>query len=146
MRVGREWSRFDTIGGVVILGTLVALVVWSLSRQFTFNDNHDGGLPGRMVRQLSAVRSQIHLYNVQNPETAFDATTPVGPAFWDPLVQNNYLQEVPRNWLQDNSPLVVASPRAGAGWVWAEWVEGFQIFAIDENGNFLDFDKDGRRD
>ncbi|MHC4447697.1 MAG: hypothetical protein ACYSXF_07965 [Planctomycetota bacterium] len=95
--------------------------------------------------QLQAIRSQIELYNVQHPQTPYLATTPVGPAFWDPLVRGNYLQAAPTNHLQKNSSLVVASPRAGAGWVWGEHplLGRVDIMAIDANGNLSDSDKDG---
>ena len=102
--------------------------------------------------QLRTIRAQIAIYNSQNPTSPYDATTPVGAAFWDPLVQNYYLQAAPRNVLQDNSTLVAASPNKGAGWVWAEWpptpghVGTFTIYAIDQDGNLFDGDNDGRPD
>ncbi len=103
-----------------------------------------------MLSQLQTIRSQIELYNSKNPETPYDATTPVGPAFWDPLVQNDHLRMAPTNPLQDNSSLVVASPTEGAGWVWAETSAGdpwtLNVYAIDENGNFFDWDNDGLPD
>ena len=144
MQVSREWSSFDTIGGVIIVG-IIALIALP-----TYTDSEPGPLPTPLQSRLHTIRSQIELYNVQNPETPYDATTPAGPAFWDPLVRGNYLQMAPKNPLQANSSLVVATPMEGAGWVWAErswplppeFVGKFTIYAIDENGNFFDWDED----
>ena len=54
---------------------------------------------------------------------------------------------------RDSTTLVVAESRNGAGWVWTEirvsvpvppeFAGAFTIYAIDENGNFYDWDEDG---
>ena len=148
MRVPTIWGfSLDFIVVVVaIAGVLSAMVVL----QFTGSGhNHPAWLPD-LLSQLQTVRMQIELYNSEHPETPYDATTPVGPAFWDPLLQNGYLVTVPRNPAQNKSSLVVASPREGAGWVWAEGLPGdpwtLSIYAIDAKGKLLDWDEDGRPD
>ncbi len=135
----RGFSRTAILVLVAIVGFLV-VIIWLM-------DNVSGP-PTTMpypLSQLQTIRHQIELYNVLNPETPYDATTPVGSAFWDPLVENNYLATAPRNPAWDNSSLVVASPIAGAGWVWAEHPRwgSVNIMAIDPNGNLLDRDNDG---
>ncbi len=149
MRVSREWSIFDTIGGVVIVGILVA-IVWIAWPQYT----DTGPDQPQLLSQLQTIRSQIELYNAQNPETRYDATTPVGPAFWDPLVRGNYLQMAPKNPYQ-NSTVVGATPAMGTGWVWAPWADMvwvddlspvYVFRAVDENGNLYDGDQDGLPD
>ncbi len=139
-------SRGFPLVGILIVMVAIAGFLAIFVPQLADTDT-DGvsGWPSSLLSQLQTVRQQIELYNVQNPETPYDATTPVGPAFWDPLVENNYLATAPRNPAWDNSSLVVASPIAGAGWVWAEHpLSGrIDIMAIDPNGNLLDWDKDG---
>jgi hypothetical protein len=97
--------------------------------------------------QLQTIRRQVGRYNAQNPETPYDAMTPTGPAFWDPLVHNGHLPVAPVNPLQDWSSLVAAAPAQGAGWVWAEalpcepWT--LNLYAVDGNGAILDWDRNG---
>jgi hypothetical protein len=103
-----------------------------------------------LLSRVQTIRGQIELYNVQNPQTPYDETTPVGPTFWDPLVRGDYLPGPQMNEFQDNSSLVVSAPREGAGWVWAEAVPGepwtLNRYAVDEDGDLLDWDEDGRPD
>ncbi|MHC4141520.1 MAG: type II secretion system protein [Planctomycetota bacterium] len=130
---------------LVIVGVLAAFIV----PQFTgFHDDSQALMGG----QLQTIRSQILLYNVQNPATPYDETTPVGPAFWDPLIRGGYLQVAPINEFQNNSTIVGATPAMGTGWVWAPWYDMvladdglsyYLIFAVDENGNLWDSDEDG---
>jgi len=100
--------------------------------------------------RLNTIRSQIELYNVQNPETRYDATTPVGPAFWAPLLRGYYLQMAPDNPFQNGSTVVGATPAMGTGWVWAETSAGdpwtLNVYAVDERGNLYDGDQDGSPD
>ncbi len=151
MRVSREWSIFDTIGGVVIVGIvgILAALNWP---QYT-DTGHDPLTA--FESQLQTSRSQIELYNLQNPETRYDATTPVGPAFWDPLVRGYYLQMPPKNPLQNGSTLVGATPAMGTGWVWApctdmvhadDGLPFYVLYAVDERGNLYDGDQDGLPD
>ncbi len=94
--------------------------------------------------QLQIVRSQIKLYNVQNPATPYDETTPVGPAFWDRLLQGNYLRAEPINMLTPNPAVndpsgVAAAPAVGGAWLWMESSPGdpltLNMYAVDEDGN-----------
>ncbi len=149
MRVSREWSIFDTIAGVVIVGIIVA-IVWP---QYT--DTGPDEIQPAVESRLHTIRSQIELYNVQNPEAPIDATTPVGPAFWEPLVKGGYLQRPVKNPLQGNSTVVGATPAMGTGWVWAPWADMvwvddlspvYVFRAVDENGNLYDGDQDGLPD
>jgi hypothetical protein len=95
--------------------------------------------------QLQTIRSQIELYNVQNPASPYDAATPADATFWDPLVQGNYLQTAPLNPLTDastNDPTAVAAaPAAGGAWLWFESSAGdawtLNVYAVDENGNLF---------
>jgi hypothetical protein len=101
--------------------------------------------------QLQTIRSQIELYNVQNPSDPYDADgAPAGfggPGlvnFWDALVQGEYLQAEPINphtpFPGGNNPTAVAAAAAANGaWVWAESNPGdrwtLNIYAIDEDGS-----------
>ena len=145
MRVSRE-----SIGGVVIVGILAAMM-WP---QLT-DTGRGGGMGSNLLSTLQTIRSQIELYNVQNPETRYDATTPVGPAFWEPLVRGNYLQMAPKNPYQNNSTVVGATPAMGTAWVWAPWADMvwlddlspvYEFHAVDKSGNLYDGDQDGLPD
>ncbi|MHC4422461.1 MAG: type II secretion system protein, partial [Planctomycetota bacterium] len=124
-----------TIVLLVIVGVLAAFIVPQFQDVNGYHTN-----PG-LRSQVQTVRSLIELYNVQNPVTPFDETTPVGPAFWDPLVQGDYLQAAPQNSLQHNSTLVASFPRQGAGWIWGRAVLGdprtLNIYAVDEDGKLF---------
>ncbi len=118
-------------------------------------DGTDPASEPNLLSHLQTIRSQIELYNVQNPETRYDATTPVGPAFWEPLIRGNYLQMAPENPLQGNSTLVGATPAMGTGWVWTPWADMvwlddlspvYEFQAVDESGNLYDGDQDGLPD
>lgn len=145
-------SQGLTLAGIIVLVAIVGFLAAIIVPQFT--GVHEGDPPSILQSQLQTIRSYMELYNTENPRTPYDASTPVGPAFWDPLVQNNYLQMAPKNPLQDNSSLVVASPMEGAGWVWAEsrlplgpeFAGTYIIWAIDEDGKLYDGDKDGMPD
>ena len=121
---------------VVILGILAAIVI----PQFT--DASLEAASSNLRSQLQTIRSQIELYNVQNPATPYDAATLPGATFWDPLVQGNYLQTSPINPLTDasvNDPTAVAAAVApGGAWVWMESSAGdswtLNVYAVDETG------------
>jgi hypothetical protein len=126
------------IGPVVIVGAIEAIDSPDLPV-------HGCGTSSNVRSQLQTIRSQIELYNVQNPVTPYDQTTAAGPAFWDPLVQKDYLQAAPANPLQHNSTVVGATPAMGTGWVWAPWADMvhaddglpfYVLCAVDEDGNF----------
>jgi prepilin-type N-terminal cleavage/methylation domain-containing protein len=142
-RVRLGFTLIEILIVVVILGILAAIVI----PQFT--DASQEASRSNLQTQLQTVRSQIELYNVQNPATAYDAATAVAN-FWDPLVQNDYLQTPPKNPLQNNSTIVGVAPGAGTGWVWAEASAGdpwtLNVYAVDENGAWFDGDGDGTPD
>ena len=128
---------------VVILGILAAIVI----PQFT--DAAGEASRSNLQTQLQTLRSQIELYNVQNPADAYDALTAVA-GFWDPLIQGNYLQTWPKNPLQNNSTSVGGAPLAGVGWVWSTLPSGdpwtLNIYSVDENDAWFDGDGDGQPD
>lgn len=148
-RVRRGFTLIEILIVVVILGILAAIVI----PQFT--DASMEASVANLQSQLQTVRSQIELYNVQNPATPYDAATALG-TFWDGpagspgLVPLNYLQTAPKNPLQNGSNTVAAAPAAGVGWVWAEGNPGdawtLNLYAVDENGVLLDADGDGTPD
>ena len=107
----RAFTLIEILIVVVILGILAAIVI----PQFT--DASDDAMQASVRSQLQTLRSQIELYNVQNPANQYDATTPVA-TFWDPLVDNDYLTQEPKNPMQDNSTTVAAAAAEGVGWVW----------------------------
>lgn len=138
-RVRHGFTLIEILIVVVILGILAAIVI----PQFT--DAAGEASRSNLQSQLQTIRSQIELYNVQNPATAYDAATATA-TFWDPLIQNNYLQTVPKNPLQNGSSLVAAAAQNGAGWVWSTingdaWT--LNLYAVDENGALFDGDGDG---
>ena len=130
-RTRRAFTLIEILIVVVILGILAAIVI----PQFT--DASQEAMEASVRSQLSTLRSQIELYNVQNPATAYQAATPV-LTFWDPLVQNDYLMTPPKNPLQNNATLVAAAPAAGTGWVWMEATAGdpwtLNVYAVDLTG------------
>ena len=141
-RARHGFTLIEILIVVVILGILAAIVI----PQFT--DAAAEASRSNLQSQLQTVRSQIELYNVQNPATPYDAGAALG-TFWDPLVQNNYLQTLPKNPLQNGSTLVGAGPGMGTGWYWSEiggnsWT--LNIYAVNELGAFFDGDGDGLPD
>ncbi len=135
-RTRRAFTLIEILIVVVILGILAAIVI----PQFT--DASNEAMEASVRSQLQTIRSQIELYNVQNPATAFDDATAVG-TFWDPLVQNDYIMTPPKNPLQNNAITVGPAPLAGVGWVWTEATAGdpwtLNVYAVDLAGAmFLD--------
>ncbi|MEE8459898.1 MAG: prepilin-type N-terminal cleavage/methylation domain-containing protein, partial [Phycisphaerales bacterium] len=112
-RVRHGFTLIEILIVVVILGILAAIVI----PQFT--DAAGEASRSNLQSQLQTIRSQIELYNVQNPADAYDAGTALGD-FWSHLIENNYLQTLPKNPLQNGSTSVAGAPAAGVGWVWAE--------------------------
>ncbi len=135
-RTRRAFTLIEILIVVVILGILAAIVI----PQFT--DASQEAMEASVRTQLQTIRSQIELYNVQNPATAYDAATAV-LTFWDPLVQNDYLMTAPKNPLQNSSNTVAAGAAAGVGWVWMEATAGdpwtLNVYAVDlAGGLFID--------
>ena len=129
-RTRRAFTLIEILIVVVILGILAAIVI----PQFT--DASNEAMEASVRSQLQTIRSQIELYNVQNPATAYDAATAVG-TFWDPLVQNDYLMTAPKNPLQNNSNTVADTAGAGVGWTW-QMIGGdawtLNVYAVDLTG------------
>jgi general secretion pathway protein G len=135
-RTRRGFTLIEILIVVVILGILAAIVI----PQFT--DASQEAAASNLRSQLQTIRSQIELYNVQNPATPYDAATALA-TFWDPLVQGNYLQAEPINPLTANPAVndpsgVAAAPAAGGAWLWMESSAGdawtLNVYAVDENG------------
>ncbi len=142
-RVRHGFTLIEILIVVVILGILAAIVI----PQFT--DAAEEASRSNLQSQLQTIRSQIELYNVQNPATPYDAATGM-VGFWDPLIQNNYLQTMPKNPLQNGATSVAAAPAATVGWVWAESSPGdtwtLNLYSVDEDGNYFDGDGDNLPD
>ena len=141
-RVRHGFTLIEILIVVVILGILAAIVI----PQFT--DAAAEASRSNLQSQLQTIRSQIELYNVQNPADAYNAATATD-VFWDALVQNNYLQTMPKNPLQNGSILVGSAPADGLGWYWAtvggdSWT--LNLYAVDADGAMFDGDGDGLPD
>ena len=130
-RTRRAFTLIEILIVVVILGILAAIVI----PQFT--DASQEAMESSVKSQLQTVRSQIELYNVQNPATAYNSATAFA-TFWDPLVQNDYLMTAPKNPFQNSATAVGAAAAAGTGWVWAESSPGdawtLNLYAVDVAG------------
>jgi prepilin-type N-terminal cleavage/methylation domain-containing protein len=142
MRKHKGFTLIEILIVVVILGILAAIVI----PQFT--DASQEAAASNLRSQLQTIRSQIELYNVQNPGTMYDASVPApGDAtFWDPLIQGNYLQSAPLNPLTPNPGVndpsaVGVAPGPGGAWVWFEASPGdawtLNVYACDEDGNLF---------
>jgi len=124
--IKRAFTLIEILIVVVILGILAAIVI----PQFT--DASQDAMDANVRSQLQTLRSQIELYDVQNPATAYKGPNAEPLAtFWVPLVAGDYLQQAPRNPLSPaaEQTLVGAAP-AGVGWVWV----GNDLTATDGAG------------
>ena len=138
-RVRQGFTLIEILIVVVILGILAAIVI----PQFT--DASQEAAEANLRSQLQTIRSQIELYNVQNPGSPFDDQVAAAgdETFWDPLLQGNYLQSYPLNPLTPtpavNDPRAV-HPGVGPGnaWVWFESSAGdtwtLNVYACDAAG------------
>ena len=131
--IKRAFTLIEILIVVVILGILAAIVI----PQFT--DASADAMDASVRAQLQTIRGQIELYNVQNPDPGFglyDINTPLGAAFWDGLVNNDYLQQSPRNPLSPVPERILVGAVPGAfGWVW----DGSDFTATDGlGGAFLE--------
>ncbi len=135
-RVRRAFTLIEILIVVVILGILAAIVI----PQFT--DASMEAQEASVHSMLQTIRSQVELYNVQNPTTPFDGTT------WTPLVAGDYLQDYPRNPLASNATNIAVAAGAGNGWcfqpnaaadTWSITVRPVDgagaIMYVDTNGN-----------
>lgn len=89
-----------------------------------------------LLFQLTMLRSQIEQYNAENPRKAYDGRTPLDN-FWQPLIKGTYVLKAPFNPLQKSSS-VARNPAPGVGWVWATRMGVMSLYAVDENGSWLD--------
>jgi general secretion pathway protein G len=145
-KVRHGFTLIEILIVVVILGILAAIVI----PQFT--DAAGEASRSNLQTQLQTLRSQIELYNVQNPADAYGGPNGVAPngtgSFWQPLIEHNYLQTWPKNPLQNNATAVAAAPANGVGWVWdapgGAWT--LNIYAVDELDDWFDGDGDGQPD
>ena len=125
--VKRAFTLIEILIVVVILGILAAIVI----PQFT--DASQDAMDANVRSQLQTIRSQIELYNVQRPDAVFGDYGPGTPlaTFWDGLVNNDYLQQAPRNPLAPVAErTLVGNAPANVGWVW----DGADLFATDGAG------------
>jgi prepilin-type N-terminal cleavage/methylation domain-containing protein len=125
----RAFTLIEILIVVVILGILAAIVI----PQFT--DASDDAMDASVRSQLQTIRSQIELHNVQNPADEYDNTTAADNTFWDNLVNRNYLQQAPRNPMQNGSTTVAAAAAVGVGWVWDAANE--DISAVNTTGGLF---------
>ncbi len=145
-RARHGFTLIEILIVVVILGILAAIVI----PQFT--DAAAEASRSNLQSQLQTLRSQLELWNVQNPADPYDAAITPDDTFWDNLYQNNYLQTLPKNPLQNGSTLVGGAPANGTGWIWAEapppndgtWT--LNIYAVNELDDWFDGDGDGQPD
>ena len=142
-RARHGFTLIEILIVVVILGILAAIVI----PQFT--DAAAEASRSNLQSQLQTIRSQIELYNVQNPATSYDINTATDSTFWNPLIQNNYLMAFPKNPLQNGSTSVADAPGVGVGWYWSliggdSWT--LNLYAVDADGLFFDGDGDGQPD
>jgi len=117
-KVKRAFTLIEILIVVVILGILAAIVI----PQFT--DASEDAMNANVRSQLQTIRSQIELFNVQAPSNGWEPysgtmTRALG-VFWDDLVNNDYLQQNPRNPLQDTATadVVLGAAGAGGGWIY----------------------------
>ena len=136
-RTKRAFTLIEILIVVVILGILAAIVI----PQFT--DASQEAMESSVVSQLQTLRSQLELYNVQNPTTAYDADTAMD-GFWDNLIDGDYIQAAPKNPLQGGATAVAGAAAADVGWVWRNKdgdSDTFMLYAVDSEG--AEFDEDG---
>ena len=145
-RARHGFTLIEILIVVVILGILAAIVI----PQFT--DAAAEASRSNLQSQLQTIRSQIELYNVQNPSEAYTLTNPGtndDGTFWAYLVEGNYLQSLPKNPLQKGSTAVGNAPAMDLGWYWAEiggdsWT--LNLYAVGADGLFFDGDGDNLPD
>ncbi len=142
-RACRAFTLIEILIVVVILGILAAIVI----PQFT--DASQDAMEANLVSQLQTIRSQIELYDVQNPQAIFDPLDVVqNPANWDVLVTGQYLQSPPKNPLQGGISNVLAAPAMAVAWTFNDpngWGV-INLYAVDALGANFDFDGDGDAD
>jgi general secretion pathway protein G len=140
VRGPRAFTLIDTLLVIVILGILAAIVIPR------YTNATDEAIDAALLTQLQSARRQIELYNLNHPSSPFDPMVPGGPAAWDQLVQNHYLQGPPTNPLQFNLSTVGMVPAQSIAWVWTDLGNGLHLYAVGEDGTLFDGDGDGKPD
>jgi hypothetical protein len=123
---------------------------WKVDQDVMWVDTPDAQTMARrsqILSMLQIVRSQIELYNRQNPASPRDRDTD-RETFWDALIDGGYLAVAPKNLLQSESSMVSDGPEPGIGWIWAERSPGkpetLNLYAVDENGDWFVEDSSDR--
>ena len=79
----KRFRWVELVAAVVIPGTLAAIIVPR------YTDASSGDPHLQVLALLHTIRSQLELYNVQNPATQYDETTVTDGTFWHPLLNGN---------------------------------------------------------
>ena len=121
-QVKRAFTLIEILIVVVILGILAAIVIPQFSDASTEANN------ANVRSQLQTLRGQMELYKVQHNDVYADLVTDG----WTDLIAGDYVQQAPRNPLQDpaTATAVGAAPAANVGWVW----DGNDLTATDGAG------------
>lgn len=123
----RAFTLIEILIVVVILGILAAIVI----PQFT--DASEEAQRSNLQSQLQTLRSQVELWNVQNPATPFNGTD------WDQLLLNDYLQTPPKNPIMNGDTTIAAAPDGSSGWIWNDAAGyGTSIYATVPAGHDYD--------
>jgi general secretion pathway protein G len=146
--VKRAFTLIEILIVVVILGILAAIVI----PQFTSASQE--AQDSSIRSQLQTVRSQVELFHVQHPTSAYPDFATNG---WDEMTDstanpmgNRYLQGEPRNALLSNNTGVIVglavppaasggdlTPVTGDGWYFSTTTN--TMYAIDAAGLLLDW-------
>jgi prepilin-type N-terminal cleavage/methylation domain-containing protein len=125
--LGRAFTLIEILIVVVILGVLAAIVL----PQFT--DASGQAMDTNVRSQLQTIRAQIELHAIERPFAAYGPATPL-PTFWNELVENDYLQQAPRNPYSPPAERTLVGAVPGAwGWVW----DGMDVLATDGMGGMF---------
>jgi prepilin-type N-terminal cleavage/methylation domain-containing protein len=129
-RVTRAFTLIEILIVVVILSILAAIVLPQ------FSNAADSARDVSVHMNLFRTRNQIALYQFKHPLVVL---TPAN--LFSELVDGDFLQQSPRNPLQDLATATAVGAVAGVsvGWVW----DGEDLFATDGTGQLFDEDGDG---
>lgn len=120
----RAFTLIEILIVVVILGILAAIVI----PQFT--DASTEASNASVRSQLQTLRGQLELYRVQHNDTYPNLILNQ----WDDLVDGDYIQQGPKNPLQDNSTIIADAAALGVGWVWVLATDGTgDLYAVGSN-------------
>ncbi len=124
-QVKRAFTLIEILIVVVILGILAAIVIPQ------FSDASTQANEANVRSQLQTLRGQMELYKVQHNDVYADLVVDG----WTDLITGDYIQQAPRNPLQDaaTATAVGAAAAANVGWVW----DGDNLFATDGAGGLF---------